>query len=154
MYPAVHAQSNPDKAAIIMGCGDVVTYRQLNDRSNQCANLFASLGLGKDDAVALFMGNCPDYFYASWGAQRSGLYYTPISTHLSAAETAYIVQNCEAQVMVVSYALRDVARQIRDELPGVHTWLMVGGTVEGFDAFEERLDSFPIRRSPGNWKAV
>jgi len=144
MYPAVHARSNPDKAAIIMGCGDVVTYRQLNDRSNQCANLFASLGLGKDDAVALFMGNCPDYFYATWAAQRSGLYYTPISTHLSAAETAYIVQNCEAQVMVVSYALRDVARQIRDELPVVHTWLMVGGTVEGFDAFEERLDSFPI----------
>lgn len=144
MYPAVHARSNPDKAAIIMGCGDVVTYRQLNDRSNQCANLFASLGLGKDDAVALFMDNCPDYFYATWAAQRSGLYYTPISTHLSAAETAYIVQNCEAQVMVVSYALRDVARQIRDELPVVHTWLMVGGTVEGFDAFEERLDSFPI----------
>jgi len=149
MYPAVHAQSNPDKAAIIMGCGDVVTYRQLNDRSNQCANLFASLGLGKDDAIALFMGNCPDYFYASWGAQRAGLYYTPISTHLSAAETAYIVQNCEAQVMVVSYALRDVARQIRDELPGVHTWLMVGGTVEGFDAFEERLDSFPTSPRTG-----
>jgi len=127
-----------------MGCGDVVTYRQLNDRSNQCANLFASLGLGKDDAIALFMGNCPDYFYASWGAQRAGLYYTPISTHLSAAETAYIVQNCEAQVMVVSFALREVARQIRDQLPGVHTWLMVGGTVEGFDAFEERLDCFPI----------
>lgn len=144
MYPAVHARSNPDKAAIIMGCGDVVTYRQLNDRSNQCANLFASLGLGKDNAIALFMGNGPDYFYATWGAQRSGLYYIPISTHLSAAETAYIVQNCEAQVMVVSYALRDVARQIRDELPGIHTWLMVGGTVEGFDAFEERLDSFPI----------
>jgi long-chain acyl-CoA synthetase len=127
-----------------MGCGEVVTYRQLNERSNQCANLFASLGLGKDDAVALFMGNCLDYFYASWGAQRSGLYYTPISTHLSAAETAYIVQNCAAQVMVVSYDLRDVARQIREELPGIHTWLMVGGTVEGFDAFEERLDSFPI----------
>jgi long-chain acyl-CoA synthetase len=144
MYPAVHARSNPDKAAIIMGCGDVVTYRQLNERSNQCAHLFASLGLGKDDAVALFMVNCPDYFYATWGAQRSGLYYTPISTHLAAAEIGYIVENCAAQVLVVSYALREVARQIRGDLPGVHTWLMVGGTVEGFDAFEERLDSFPI----------
>jgi long-chain acyl-CoA synthetase len=144
MHPAVHAQSNPDKAAIIMGRGEVVTYRQLNERSNQCAHLFASLGLGKDDAVAFFMGNCPEYFYAAWGAQRSGLYYTPISTHLAAAEVAYIVQNCAAQVLVVSYALREVAALIRDDLPGVRTWLMVGGTVDGFTAFEDLLASFPV----------
>ena len=143
MYPAVHAQSNPDKAAVIMGGGEVITYEQLNDRSNQCANLFSSLGLGKDDSVALFMENCPDYFYAAWGAQRTGLYYTPISTHLAAAETSYIIKNCEAQVLVVSYGLREVARKIRDELPGVHTWLMVGGTVEGFEAFETALDECP-----------
>jgi acyl-CoA synthetase (AMP-forming)/AMP-acid ligase II len=143
MYPAVHAQSNPGKAAIIMGSGEVVSYRQLNERSNQCAHLLASLGLGRDDAIALFMKNCPDYFYAAWGAQRSGLYYTPISTHLSAAEVSYIAQNCDAQVMVVSYELREVASRIRSELPDVHTWLMVGGSAEGFEAFEDRLDAFP-----------
>lgn len=144
MYPAVHARSSPDKPAIIMGCGDVVSYRQLNDRSNQCAHLFSSLGLFKDDAVALFMENGPDYFYAAWGAQRSGLYYTPISTHLAADETAYIVSNCDAKVLVVSYALREVALKFRGDLPSVQTWLMVGGTVEGFDAFEDLLDGFPI----------
>ncbi len=144
MYPAVHAQSHPDKAAIIMGCGEMVTYRQLNERSNQCAHLFASLGLGNDAVVALFMANCPDYFYAAWGAQRSGLYYTPISTHLSAAEAAYIVHNSQAQVLVVSYALHEVASLLRKDAPGVHTWLMVGGTVEGFDAFEDRLDALPV----------
>jgi acyl-CoA synthetase (AMP-forming)/AMP-acid ligase II len=126
-----------------MGSGEVVTYRRLNDRSNQCAQLFASLGLVKDDAIALFMKNCPEYFHAAWGAQRSGLYYTPISTHLSAAEAAYIVENCEAQVVVVSYELRDVVLSIRNSLPTVHTWLMTGGTVEGFDAFEARLDACP-----------
>jgi long-chain acyl-CoA synthetase len=144
MYPAVHAQSNPDKAAIVMGAGDVVSYRQLNERSNQCAHLFASLGLASGDAVALFMHNCPEYFYATWGAQRSGLYYTPISTHLAAAEVAYIVENCEAQVVVVSYALREVASSIRQQLPGVHTWLMAGGTINGFESFEQALERFPV----------
>ncbi|HEY6131732.1 MAG TPA: acyl-CoA synthetase [Halioglobus sp.] len=144
MYPAIHAQSHPDKAAIIMGGGELVTYRQLNDRSNQCAQLFTSLGLRKNDAIALFMTNGPDYFYVAWSAQRSGLYYTPISTHLSATEAIYIVENCEAQVVVVSYALRDVARQMRIELSGVRWWLMVGGTVEGFEAFEDLLDTCPV----------
>ena len=144
MYPAVHAMSDPDKAAIIMGCGEVVTYRQLNDRSIQCAHLFASLGLGKDDAVAFFMENCREYFFAAWGAQRSGLYYTPVSTHLSPPEVAYIVENCEAQVLVVSYCLREVAQKIRGDLPGVHTCLMVGGTVAGFEPFEDSLAEFPL----------
>jgi long-chain acyl-CoA synthetase len=143
MYPAVHAQSNPNKAAVIMGCGDVVTYSQLNERSNQCAHLFASLDLAKDDSIALFMENGPDYFYATWGAQRSGLYYTPISTHLASAEVAYIVENCEAKVVLVSYGLRGIARRIRADLPGVHRWLMVGGTEEGFEAFESALDALP-----------
>jgi long-chain acyl-CoA synthetase len=144
MHPAVYAQSNPDKAAIIMGRGEIVPYRQLNERANQCAHLFASLGLARDDAVAFFMVNCPEYFYAAWGAQRSGLYYTPISTHLAAAEVAYIVENCAAQVVVVSHALREVAGAIRQQLPGVRSWLMVGGAVDGFDCFEQQLARFPV----------
>lgn len=144
MYPGVHARSNPGKSAVIMGNGDVVTYRQLDERSNQCAQAFASVGLRRNDAVALFMTNCPDYFYAAWGAQRSGLYYTPISTHLSAAEAAYIVCNCEAQVVVVSHALHEVAARIRRDSPGVRRWLMVGGTAPGFESFEALLQGFPV----------
>lgn len=144
MYPAVHAQANPEKAAIVMGAAESVNYRQLNERSNQCAHLFASLGLKSNDAIAVFMHNCPQYFYVTWGAQRSGLFYTPISTHLAAAEVAYIVENCDAQVVVVSYALREVAGAIRQQFSGVRNWLMVGGTVDGFDSFEEMLARFPV----------
>lgn len=39
------------------------------------------------------------------------------STHLSAAEAAYIVENCEAQVVVASYELREVAISIRNANP-------------------------------------
>lgn len=143
MYPAVHAKSNPDKAAIIMGAGTTVSYSQLDRLSNQCAHLYASLGLVANDCIALFMENGPDYFYAAWGAQRSGLYYTPISTHLAPTEVAYIVENCEAQVVVVSHALREVVEQVRGRLPQVRVWLMVGGTAEGCEAFESVLDRFP-----------
>jgi len=143
MYPAVHAQTQPDKAAIIMGGGLTVSYRELDERSNQCAHLFASFGLAPDDGIALFMENRPDYLYATWGAQRSGLYYTPISTHLSVAEVAYIVDNCEAKVVVVSHALRDIAERVREQLPQVRAWLMVGGTAEGFSSFESALDTLP-----------
>ena len=41
MHPHIHAKENPDKPAYIMASsGEVVTYKQLNERSNQIANFF------------------------------------------------------------------------------------------------------------------
>ena len=58
MYPAVHAKATPDKPAYIMArSGQIVTYRELDDRSNQCAQLFRSLGLAPGDCIALCMEN-------------------------------------------------------------------------------------------------
>ena len=40
MHPYIHAQNMPDQPAYIMASTDeVVTYKQLNDRSNQIAQL-------------------------------------------------------------------------------------------------------------------
>ena len=44
MHPSIHARTTPDKPAYIMaGSGETVTYRQLDERSNQAAHLFRSL---------------------------------------------------------------------------------------------------------------
>lgn len=79
MHPYIHAQKNPDKAAYIMaGSGETVTYGQLDDRSNQGAQLFRSIGLNAGDVVAIMLENHPRYFEITWAAQRSGLYYACI----------------------------------------------------------------------------
>ena len=51
---AAYNRANPDKPAYIMaGSGEVVTYRELNDRSNQGAQLFRSLGLERGKRTGL-----------------------------------------------------------------------------------------------------
>lgn len=75
MHPSVHARTRPDRAAYVMaGSGETVTYRQLDERSNQGAHFFRSLGLRPGDVVALMMENNPRYFEIAWAAQRAGLY--------------------------------------------------------------------------------
>ena len=87
MYPAVHAEKTPDKPAYIMASsGKVVTYRELDERSNQAAQLFYSLGLRHGDHIAFCMENNEEYFPLAWAAQRSGLYFTAISSRLTAPE--------------------------------------------------------------------
>jgi long-chain acyl-CoA synthetase len=146
MHPVHHAQTHPDRAAYIMaGTGETVTYRQLEDRSNQGAQLFRSLGLKAGDVIALFMDNSPRYFEIAWAAQRAGLYYTCISSKLTASEVEYIVRDCEAKVFITSATVGPVA----DEMPALIGDLklyMVGGARAPFESFEAARDVQPAER--------
>src|SRR4029434_9597650 len=71
-----------------------------------------------------------------WAAQRSGLYYTAISTRLTPGELEYIVNDCEAKVFVTSATLAPVAAAIADRIPNVRRRLMIGGTIPGYEPYE------------------
>jgi long-chain acyl-CoA synthetase len=102
-HPSHHARTTPDKVAYQMaGTGTAITYRQLDERSNQGAQLFRSLGLGPRDHIAVLMENRLEFMEICWAAQRSGLYYTTISRYLTQGEIDYIVKDCGARVVVTS----------------------------------------------------
>ena len=71
-HPSTTAKTYPHKPAIIMGAtGDMVTYRQLDERSNQGAQLFRSLGLQAGDHIAMMMENNARFLEICWAAQRA-----------------------------------------------------------------------------------
>src|SRR5215471_8439108 len=103
MHPYIHAATTPDKAAFIMAAtGEVVTYRQLDERSNQGAHLLRSLGLVRGDVIAVCMENHPRLLEINWAVQRSGLYAVFISSKLTAEEAEYIVRDSGARLFVTS----------------------------------------------------
>jgi long-chain acyl-CoA synthetase len=144
LYPATYAAAAPDRPAVIMGgTGEVVTYRELDDRSNQLAQLMWSAGLRPGDHVAVLLENHPRYPEVVWAAYRSGLYLTTVNRYLVPAEAAYIVDDCGARVLVTSSALRDTATAIVDATPGVEVRLMVDGTAPGHDSYEDAIARHP-----------
>ncbi|WP_298726092.1 acyl-CoA synthetase [uncultured Ferrovibrio sp.] len=73
----------------------------LQERAAKAAGGFRALGIGIGDVVALYMRNDFAFFEASLGAGLAGAYATPINWHFTAEETAYILQDSEAKVLVV-----------------------------------------------------
>ncbi|WP_374571581.1 acyl-CoA synthetase [Phenylobacterium sp.] len=143
MHPAVHAKTRPERPAYIMaGSGETVTYKELDERSNQGAHLFRSLGLKAGDVIALLLENHPRYFEIAWAAQRAGLYYTCISSKLSAGEVEYIVGDCGAQALITSAGVGPVVDELPALLPGVKLF-MVGQTREPYLSFEAARAAFP-----------
>ena len=149
MYPAEHARRSPDRPAVIMAAsGETLTYAELEARSNQLAHLLRDRGLRRLDHFAIFLENHLRYFEAVAAGDRSGLYYTCINSYLTAGELAYILDNCEARVLITSRARADVAREALAQCPKVELALLVDGEGEGeidapFTDYESALAPHP-----------
>ena len=147
MYPGKWGIETPDKPAVIQSVsGETVTYGELNARSNQLAQLMWDKGLRKGDHCAIFMENNLRYFEVMWAAFRSGLYITTVNRYLTDEEAGYIVDNCEAQVLITSKKLEDVAVGLPGYAPNCHTWLMVDGEAQGYESYEAAIAQFPAEK--------
>jgi long-chain acyl-CoA synthetase len=139
------ARRTPDKPAYIMaGRGDIVTYRELDAATNRGAQLFRSLGLKTGDGIAIFMENNRHFLEVCWAARRAGLYYTAISSYLTAPEVAYIVNDCGAKALITSAARAEAASGLMtEEMLACEHRLMVDGEVAGFRAYEAAIAEHP-----------
>ena len=139
------AAETPDRPAYIMAnTGQVVTYAELDRRSNQVAHLLRASGVRRGDHIAMMMKNCAEFLQVAQGALRAGIIFTPISTHLRQEETAYIITNCKAKLFVASAALAEVAIEAAAASGGLSRCLSVGGHIDGFEPLDEQLAALPV----------
>ena len=137
-HPSAHARTAPDRAAVVVGgTGEVLTYRQLDARSNRVAHVLRDHGIGPGDHVALALGNGIEFFEVMWGALRAGVYVTPINWHLNAAEMAYVVENCGASLL---FGSAELLAKLGDELDlPPERRIAVGGAVPDLADYEQVL---------------
>ncbi len=142
-HPSSYAASAPERPAIVMGAtGKVVTYGQLEDRSNRVAHLLRSLGLGVASHVAVLLENRDEYFEIMYGALRAGVYVTPINWHLAPAEAAYVIEDCGAGALFASGDLGEVIEHLGTVGTAIEG-IAVGGGLAGFADYAALVDAQP-----------
>jgi fatty-acyl-CoA synthase len=135
------ARLQPDAPAVVMGeSGQTLSYRELDGRSNRLAGFLRHQGLAAGDHIAILMENCATYLEIAWAAQRSGLYYTALNSHLRGAEVQYILDDCGATALMTTPAMADVVSSL--DLTRVPVRLSVGGPVPGFSGYEATVAAF------------
>jgi len=144
LHLAARAAHRPDAPAVVMGSGgEVLSYREIDERSNRLARLLRKAGLVTGDHIAILMGNCATYLEVAWAAQRSGLYYTALNSHLRSAEVQYILDDCGATALVTAADMAEVVSGL--DLQGVSVRLSVGGGIPGFSGYEAAVSAFEAR---------
>lgn len=105
-------------ALICESSGGVVnrySYLELNQEINRTANLFYTLGIRKGDKVALHLDNCPEFIFCWFGLAKIGAIMVPINARLLREESAWILQNSQACLLVTSAQFYPMYQQIQQE---------------------------------------
>lgn len=143
MHPRFFASSAPDHPAVIMQSGATLTFAELESRANQAAHLFRKLGLRRGEGIAVFMENELPYFEVCWGAHRAGLFFTPVSSRLTADELLYIVQDSGAKALVFSGALSEAAAPAIAAMDGKLKAFTTGPTQSFAASWQEARAAMP-----------
>ncbi|MET9387102.1 acyl-CoA synthetase [Streptomyces sp. NPDC002928] len=136
LTPHVHAQCTPDAPAVLMS-GTSVTFAELDDRSARLAGALRARGLSRGGRIVLLMENHPVFLEAAWAAQRSGLRYTALNSHLHPAEAQYILDDCGATALIASEAMAKVVAGL--DLSRVPVRLCAVGNLPGFERLDEAV---------------
>jgi long-chain acyl-CoA synthetase len=151
MYPGKYATERAAQPCFIMaGSEETVTYAEFEARTNRLAHMFRAAGFAHRDHYAVYMENNARYLECCGAGERTGLYCTPVNSHLTADELAYIVDNSESRALIVSANTLAVAQQAIQSCPRLELLLVVDerGELEPgqrgrFQDFLEATSPFP-----------
>lgn len=144
LYPIGVSAQHPDAVAFRMcTSGEEVTFSQLESRSNQIAHLLRACDVGINDHVAILLKNQREFLELCFGAERAGVYYTTISTRLTAAEIVFIINNSGAKVLICDADLIEILHPFRGELSSVLRFFSVGIDALGWENLEQELSRQP-----------
>ncbi|BCH31237.1 long-chain acyl-CoA synthetase [Mesorhizobium sp. L-8-10] len=141
------ADREPDRPALIADGGRTLCFSHLEQRANVFARAIAAAGLVRGDHMAAMVGNSPDMVALGWGAYRSGVYLTPLPTTLTASETRYIIDDCEAVLVVTHADFAHLAGELPSLCPTV-TFRSLGEGIATIRDWEPELRHHPAVPRP------
>ena len=145
MHPIQHAAEHPDRPAIIMAqSGETLSYAAMDGLANRFAHWLREQGMQPGDAFAVYLENRIEYLPLMWGSQRIGTVMVPVSTHLTAEETAYILEDSSAKLIVSSDRFAPLIDELRKLKPDLSMLIFGGeGSEDAAEALAGQSDAPP-----------
>lgn len=121
-----HALMQPGATALRF-LGKTVTWGELRRRVGALADALSRRGVGFGDRVMVLMLNRTEFVESVLAVNMLGGIAVPLNFRLTAAEIAFLVQDCEARVMITESVLAPVATGVREVEPLLDTIVVAGG---------------------------
>ena len=122
----VYGGAKPDAPSLSLG-DRTMSWGELYERARRVATGLAAAGVGSQDHVAFLDKNGVEHFEVVYGAALGNAVCVDVNWRLAPPEVAFIVNDCEAKVLVVGPDFVPVLDAIGDELVHDPLILVIGG---------------------------
>jgi long-chain acyl-CoA synthetase len=126
-----------------------ISYPDCNDLSGRVAGNLKLRGVGEGDKVVILSGNCPEFLYCFFGFGRIGAVLVPVNPTLAPEELVYIINDSDAETVVLAAELIPFLPKLRGFLPKVRQYFAIGGQAEGVESFSVLLEPVDIPETSG-----
>lgn len=105
---AAQAASHPEAIALAFGT-EVLTFAELDRRSNQLAHYLKSLGVGRDQPVGLCLDRSPSMVLAALAILKAGGAYVPLDSSFPPERLGFMLRDAQVRVVVTR---NSIAKQL------------------------------------------
>ena len=135
----IHGRQQPDTAAIVHD-GRTTTYAELDRAASQVANALIAEGVRPQARVAHLDKSTDQFFELLFGVAKANDVMVSVNWRLAPPEVAHIVNDAEAEILVVGEEYFAVIEKIRGELTTVRKIVTFGQHPEweSFTAWRDR----------------
>lgn len=137
-----HVQREPDKIALVNPTA-ALTYRQLEERSNQIAHGLKSLGLPPGSRVAYLGQEHLQYYELIFACAKSQLVIVPINWRLTAVEVQHILADSGTAVLVCHPQQLGILEEVRPRLSELRHVFVTGKNTD-YASFDCWAELFPV----------
>jgi fatty-acyl-CoA synthase len=142
-----HALMQPGAPALRF-LGDTITWAELRRRVVSLAGALSRRGVGFGDRVMILMLNRTEFVESVLAANMIGAIAVPVNFRLTPAEIAFLVEDCEARVMISEPVLAAVATGVRSIVPALNMIVVAGAASD--PANESLLGYEELVNEPGD----
>jgi long-chain acyl-CoA synthetase len=93
------------------------TWSEFATRVARLAGVLADLGIGPDDRVAMLSHSSDRYLEFFFATLWAGGIAVPVSTRYALPETQFLMEDCEASVLLVGDEFADMAATLKEAVP-------------------------------------
>lgn len=100
-----------------------ISYRMLREKAGRLAKGLVAVGIGKNDKVSIWSGNCLEWVYAQLATALIGAVLVPVNTRFRTSELEYILGQSDSTTLIVgdSFLNVDFAAMLREICPEMDT---------------------------------
>jgi len=125
-----------DRPFVFLG-DEVITYKQVREKTSRFAQALQSKGVQQGARVALISANRAAVLYQIFANMAVGVVYTPLHPMGSLDDHAYVLEDAEVDTLIFDPALfQERAAQLKERVPGLKNLFALGPTEVGEDLTE------------------